>query len=303
MKFDLTDLRMFLSAADRGSLTAAAADNHVVVAAVSARLKRLEQALGLQLFERTGRGIVVTGAGEVLAKHARNVLQAARQTEIELEDLAERRNGRVRLLSNTNMLAEHLPTALGTFLAANPEISVDVQDRPSLEVVEMLRNGEADIGVAAASADMTGLERYPFVPDRLVLVVPADCALTDPIDFSRILDFGIVALQERAALSQFLRRRAFELGRRVQMRMRMDGFEGICRMVECGAGIAIVPETAALRYMTLMNIRILVIADGWSKRELYLCTKAEANRPVYTAKLLDHLKRYAQRFLSSGIQP
>jgi DNA-binding transcriptional LysR family regulator len=294
MKFDLDDLRLFVAAVDGGSLTAAAARNNVVVAAVSARLRRMEEAFGLQLFERTGRGIRPTLAGDMLVRHARKLMEDARQVEYELEQFAAGHGGQVRLLSNTNMLAEHLPRALGPFLATHPDTTVHVDDRPSFEVVTMLRNGEADIGIVAASADMSGLEQWRFVPDRLVLVCAADNIFGDqPVRYSRILDFQLIGLSERAALMQFLGRLAKELGRFPDIRFRAEGFEAACRLVEAGAGVAIVPESAACRYSGFMAIRCVEIAEPWVERELYLCVKAEAQLPRYARRLLQHLRDYA----------
>ncbi len=293
-KFDLTDLRIFLSAIDGGSLTAAAAANNVVVAAVSTRLRRLETSVGLELFERTGRGIRPTLAGEMLARRARQLVDDARNAELELQEFAAGSRGRVRLLSNTNMLSEHMPLALGTFLAANPQINVTVQDKPSFEVVNMLKNGDADIGIVASSADMTGLERWRFMPDRLMLIVPPDSPLSAPVAFSEILDFPMIALREKVALSQFLRRLANELGRKPHIRIRTDSFEALCKMVECGAGIGIVPESAARRYAQHMQYRVLPIAESWTERDLYVCVRKEAQLPRYAALLLAHLLAYVK---------
>ncbi|WP_313613654.1 LysR family transcriptional regulator [Agrobacterium sp.] len=292
MKFDLTDLRIFLSAVDGGSLTAAAAQNNIVVAAVSARLKKLEEAFNLPLFERTGRGIRPTLAGDMLARHARQVLNSAQRIEVELGNFAHGHSGSIRFLSNTNMLAEHLPAVMGRFLATHPDISISVADKPSLEVVSLLRNGEADIGIVAASADMTGLERWRFVPDKLVLVVPSNHALRDTTDFSRVLNERMITLQQKVALSQFLRRRAVELGRNVDIRMRMDGFEGICAMVANGAGVAVVPESAAHRYRQFMDFRVVQILDDWADRELYLCVRKQEQLPHHGKKFLEHLLSY-----------
>lgn len=292
MKFDLTDLRIFLSAVDGGSLTAAAAQNNIVVAAVSARLKKLEEAFNLPLFERTGRGIRPTLAGDMLARHARQVLNSAQRIEVELGNFSHGHSGSIRFLSNTNMLAEHLPAVMGRFLATHPDISISVADKPSLEVVSLLRNGEADIGIVAASADMTGLERWRFVPDKLVLVVSTNHALRDATDFSRVLNERMITLQQKVALSQFLRRRAVELGRDVDIRMRMDGFEGICAMVANGAGVAVVPESAARRYRQFMDFRVVQILDDWADRELYLCVRKQEQLPHHGKKFLEHLLSY-----------
>ncbi|WP_160003508.1 LysR family transcriptional regulator [Rhizobium sp. 18055] len=297
MKFDLVDLRIFIDAVDGGSLTAAARQNHVVVAAVSARLKRLEEAFDLELFERTGRGIKPTLAGEMLASHARKILDDARRIEADLDAFADGRTGRVRLLSNTNMLAEHLPQALGSFLAERPDISVNVEDKPSLEAVNMLKQGEADIAIVASSADLAGFECFRFVPDRLVVIAPKAFEMpSGPIAFSRILDFEMIGQQGNPALMQFLGRHANELGRRPHFRMLIGGFEATCRVVEQGAGISIVPESAATRYSKFMELQVLPIEDAWADRELYVCVRNALQLPGYAKMLLAHLKDYARSF-------
>lgn len=300
MKFDLTDLRIFLSAVEGGSLTAAALQNNIVVAAVSARLRKMEETFGLPLVERTGRGIRPTLAGDILVGHARKVLDDTRKLEVELEAFSEGRGGTIRLLSNTNMLSEHMPRLLGVFLRQNPDIFVTVKDKPSLEVVNLLRNGEADIGIVASSADMTGLERWRFVPDRLVLIVPGDWPLEGPVTYARVLDHPLISLNATVALSQFLRRLANELGRRANIRIRVENFESLCRIVECGAGLGIVPESAARRYARDMRFRRLEIAEGWAERELYVCVRNETQLPLYAQKLLQHFRSYADEVIATA---
>lgn len=295
MKFDLIDLRIFVSAIEGGSLTAAAGQNNIVVAAVSARLKKLEESFNIKLFERTGRGIRPTLAGEMFARNARKLIDDARRAQTALDNFADGRGGHVRLLSNTNMLAEHMPHVLGTFLASHPEVTVSVEDKPSLEVVSLLRNGEADIGIVASSADMSGLENWRFVPDRLVLVTPPEHPLAaSPEKYSRILDFKLIGLSKHTALMQFMGRLANELGRTVDYRIRAENFESACRMVECGEGVAIVPQTAAHRYARNMAIGITDIDENWADRNLYICVRNELQLPSYVASLLEHLRRYTQ---------
>ncbi|MCQ1854184.1 LysR family transcriptional regulator [Neorhizobium galegae] len=294
LNFDFTDLKIFLSAVEGGSLTAAAAKNNIVVAAVSARLRKLEENFGLLLFERTGRGIKPTLAGDLLCRHARKLLDDARKLEVELDAFSQGRGGTIRFLSNTNMLSEHMPQLIGTFLRDHPDVFVSVKDKPSLEVVNLLRAGEADMGIVASSADMTGLERWRFVPDRLVAIVPRDFPLGGPLAYSSILDHPLVVLDEKVALSQFLRRLANELGRRPTIRMRVESFEALCRVVECGTGVGIVPETAALRYGRTMDFRTLSICETWSERELYLCVRNREQLPPYGKALLANLLDYVE---------
>jgi DNA-binding transcriptional LysR family regulator len=81
------------------------------------------------------------------------------------------------MLSNTNALTEFLPDVLGRFLAAHPLVTVDLQERLSDEIVGLVAEGAAELGIVAATADTSAVETYPFRTDRFVLVVPRMHAL------------------------------------------------------------------------------------------------------------------------------
>jgi hypothetical protein len=76
------------------------------------------------------------------------------------------------------------------------------------------------------------------------------------------------------------------MGREPAVRIRLDGFEGICRMVEQGAGVAIIPESAATRYATFMDFKICSVEEDWARRELYVCSRSAEQLPEYALKLL-----------------
>ena len=78
--------------------------------------------------------------------------------------------GYVRLLSNTAAMTEFLPEALSAFLAAHPEVDIDLEELVSHEIVEAIAQGRADIGIVNDAVDLSGLQTFPFRHDRLVLV-------------------------------------------------------------------------------------------------------------------------------------
>ena len=82
--------------------------------------------------------------------------------------------GQIRVLSNTNALTEFLPEALSSFLAAHPNVSVDLEEKLSDEIVGQIAEGVADLGIVAATVDVSELETYPFRKDRFVLAVAHD---------------------------------------------------------------------------------------------------------------------------------
>ncbi len=171
MRFDLTDLRLFLHVVEAGSITRGAERMHLALAAASTRIRNMEATLGTPLLHRERQGVQPTPAGRTLTHHARVLLQQAERMHSDLAQYAEGIRGHVRLMSNTNALTEFLPEPLSDFLASHPQVNIDLEERLSDEIVGAVAEGTADIGIVAATVEMTGLEILPFRSDRFVLVV------------------------------------------------------------------------------------------------------------------------------------
>lgn len=151
----------------------------------------MEDALGTPLLERNRRGITPTPAGRALAHHAQVVMHQLAFMNSELGGYASGLRSRVRLVCNTAALTEHLPYLLSTFLVKNPSIDLDVEERPSRQIVEALTRHQVEIGIAADSTDLTGLDRHPFRADPLVAITAqplSPFAGKAPLRFEDLLD-------------------------------------------------------------------------------------------------------------------
>src|SRR6202045_536397 len=171
MRFDLSDLRLFLNVVEAGSITHGAERMHLAIAAASTRIRNMEAALGTGLLHRERLGVQPTPAGRTLVHHARIMLQQAERMRSELGEYADGLRGHIRLLSNTNALTEFLPEPLSDFLATHPQVNIDLEERLSDEIVAAIAEGTADIGIVAGTVAFAGLEVLPFRVDRFVLVV------------------------------------------------------------------------------------------------------------------------------------
>jgi DNA-binding transcriptional LysR family regulator len=292
MRFDLADLRLFLHVADAGSLTHGAERAGLALPSASERVKAMEGALGVPLLRRERRGTELTAAGLALLEHARLMLAQFERMKGELGAHARGLTGSIRVLSNTAAISEHLPGSLAAFLAAHPTLDIELEERESPDIVEAIAGGQADIGIVADPPEAAGLETYPFREDRLVLVVPSRHALARSrrVWFADALDHDLVGLSHGSALQAHLARHAARLGKKMRLRVRLTGFDAICRMVEDGAGLAVVPEAAAVRCRRSMAIRAIGVRDDWSVRQLRICTRRGTALPVHARRLLDHLK-------------
>jgi DNA-binding transcriptional LysR family regulator len=291
MRFDLSDLRLFLNVVEAGSITHGAERMHLAIAAASTRIRNMEAALGTPLLQRQRLGVQPTPAGRTLVHHARTLLQQAERMHGELAQYAEGIKGQVRLLSNTNALTEFLPEPLSDFLASHPQVNIDLEERLSDEIVAAVADGAADIGIVASTVEVAGLEVLPFRTDRFVLVVAPrhPLAAVERMLFSEVLDFDFVGLDRASALQRFLSEKAERVGRRLKLRVQLRSFDAVCRLVECNVGIGVVPATTAERHAQTMSIHRIDLADEWAVRKLTICVRRQEDLPIYARELVRHL--------------
>ena len=292
MHVDLTDLSLFRHVVEAGSITHGAERANLALAAASTRIRNMEDGLGAGLLVRGRHGVTPTPAGRTLLQHARIILAEVERLRDNLSAYAGGLAGQVKLLSNTNALTEFIPEALSAFLAAHPQVSVNLEERLSDEIVGLIAEGVGDIGIVAGTVDTGRLETFPFRSDRFVLVVPRGHALAGraAISFADVLDHDFVGLDRASALQRFLAEKAGRLGRPLKLRVQLRSFDAVCRMVECGVGLGIVPETTARRAMRGTAIAVVALADEWAERNLTVCVRSLPDLPPYARQLVEHLR-------------
>ncbi|MEV4781176.1 LysR substrate-binding domain-containing protein [Burkholderia sp. LMU1-1-1.1] len=301
MRFDLIDLKLFVHIAESGSITAGAKLAHLSLPSASARIHGMEEGLNLALLERGRRGAEPTEAGRALLHHARAI---ARQLDDMRADLAQFGSGlkrQVRLLCNTSAMTEFLPEALAGFLAGHPQLSIDLEERLSRDIVRAVTDGAADIGIVTDAVDSAALQTLPFRDDPLVLVMARKHPLAQRIGkgrgkrrgvlFADVLDQDFIGLAGDSALQQYAAEQASRLGRKMHCKIRLRSFEAVCRMVSSGAGVAILPEAAARRSSDLEALRVVALNDDWADRKLLICVRDHAALPVHVRELVGALRR------------
>lgn len=291
MHFDLIDLRLFLHTVESGNITAGAQRSHLSLPAASARIRAMESSLGIALLERNRRGVQPTPAGQALVNHARQIGQQVERLQFDLAQYASGLQGQVRLLCNTAALTEYLPELLADFLRQRPHIDVEIQELPSLRIVQALGQGIADLGIVSDAVVTADLQTRPFRDDPLVLIMAPNhpLAAVDNLDFARSLEHGYVGLGAASALALHLEEQALHLGRRMQVRVRAEGFDGVIRMVAHGAGLGIVPLAAVQRWQGVLPLRSVALREGWAERRLLLCAREFTALPGQATALLDAL--------------
>ena len=292
MRFDLVDLRLFCEVVDAGSITRGAERSALALAAASTRIRNMEDALGAPLLERSRQGVTLTPAGRTLLKHARTILSQTARLREDLGAFAGGLSGEVRLLANTNALTEFLPEALSRFLAGHPHVSVNLEERLSDEIVGLVAEGVGDVGIVAGTVDMGSLQTFPFRSDRFVVVSSAihPLAQRSAMTFADVLGFDLVGLDRASSLQRFLSTKAAREGRPLRLRVQLRSFDAVCRLVECGVGVGVVPETTARRAARTMSLGIVELSDDWARRDLTICVRDLDQLAPYARELVKSLR-------------
>ena len=170
-------LRAFVALARAGSVRAAAERLSVTQPAVTAAVRSLERELGTPLVARKGRGIVLTPAGQTLARYAARVLGLLEETRDAVAEAADPGRGRVRVAAVTTAGEHVLPEVIRDFRAARPGVDVALEVGNRRLVWERLRDGEADLAVGGRPPAGSGFAGEAFRSNDLVLVVPAGMTL------------------------------------------------------------------------------------------------------------------------------
>jgi DNA-binding transcriptional LysR family regulator len=289
--FDLTDLQLIVNIGDASSLTRGAEKSHLSLPAASNRVKNLEDHFGTRLFHRNSQGVTLTPSGEAFLRHARLVLRQIDHLRGDIHEYARGIKGQVRMLANTTAMTEFMPAVLSRFLASHPDVTVELRERLSYLVIKAVSEGSADIGIVAGKPASSELEYIPYREDRLVLVTPREHALSEisEVAFSDTLAYEYVGLSEWSAIHAFLIQAADKLGYPFRFRVEVGSFEAVCRMIEAGVGIGVVPELVAKRYAQRLNIKIVRLSDEWSERKLQICVRNLQQLPSFTRDLVNML--------------
>ncbi len=176
-----------------------------------------------------------------------------------------------------------MPEILPGFLADNPKINIDLQEKPNPEIARGVLDGRADIGIVAGKVDTLGLEAIHFSTYRLVLAVARNhrFARRKKIAFAETLDEDALGMQSGSTLQTFLAQVTDALGKPLKLRIQLSSFDAMCRMIGAGFGVGIVPESAARRNQAAMGIALIELLEPWSVRERYILVRNRDALPRY----------------------
>lgn len=294
---DLKSLRLLVLVCDHANIKLAAEQEHIEPSAISKRIAQLESQLGTRLLVRGRRGVEPTPAGLALLEHARNMLFTAERIHADVASFNRGIKGHVRLVASASAIAESLLDDLAEFMRdeANRNIQVDIEERFSKDLVRVVAEGGASIGVCWDNVDFQGLERRPYRTDELALAVPVDHPLAGraSVGFEQTLKYQHVGLPPATAVHSMLQRAAARAGQVISYRAIVSNFDAELRVVGAGLGVSVTPRQIAQRYEKLRDIRVVALTDAWARRRFAVCFAGHASMQPAAMRMIDFLEAKA----------
>lgn len=292
-KFDLLTLRLFLTVAEEGSLNRAAAREAMTPSAATKRIQALEDGLGVRLIDRTPRALQLTAAGEVCVRHVRFALGGLDALREELHAHTSGATRAVTVIANASTWVAFLADDVARFAAEHADITLNLRDASTPEVVRAVLAGECDIGVCASPATLpAALQAMPYREDRLVAVAAVGHAAStcSALTLQELLAFDLIGWSPRGSLMRAVQQAAENIGRVFQPRWRMGSVDSARALVRAGLGIAILPESMA-RTPGDARLVLVPIDEAWAQRELHVISLSRRPLDTATQSMIHQLTR------------
>lgn len=295
-RIDVYTLRLFLAVAEEGSIARAATRESIAASALSRRLADLEHTLRAPLLMRSARGIELTDAGRYVVERAQRIEHDLHRLVQDVWSISGAVVGTVRLYANPSAIVGFLPERLRVFSDAYPEVSIELTEQRSRDVIRACLDDRADVGIAVEMEVSSGLDAWRFASDPLIVLLPVGHALANAkhLKFLNVVESGLVSVQAGGALDQLLRGKAAAAKVEFKPKLSVDSFDAACRMVEAGLGVAIVPTSAATAFAGTERFVRRELREAWAARDLVLYALQKQPRAAAVDALIRVLRAQGQ---------
>lgn len=290
---DLYQLRGFYEIVREQSFTRAAEKLFLTQPAISLQVKALEGELDEVLLERNRRQIRLTPAGEILFVHAKEIFALLEAASNDIAALKKVLRGRLAIGTSDTNCTYILPGLLAEFRARYPEVELDIRNRMSPEVGNLVLNDEVEFGLATLPVKHRDLLSEALFERRDVLICPPDHALGQRrrIGLKQIAEYPFLALERGSTSRQLLDEVFVQEGLELQVEMNLGGIEILKRYVEIGLGVALVPEVAVAEEVAAGKLHAVQV-NGLLKRRIGIVEHRGRRRSQATVAFLDLLREF-----------
>ncbi len=248
INYDLHDLEAFVAVAERASFSQAASDLFLSQSALSRRIEKLEEGLGVKLFERTTRRVQLTNVGQAFLVNVRTALDGLEDAVLGVADLAAHRTGTVTLACVPSAVWHFLPEVLKQFSERFPRIRVRVHDESAQDVLNLVLAGEADFGINFTGAEDAEIVFEPIYEERYVLAMRHDHPLArrKKLNWKDTVRERYISVAKSSGNRSVIDAALAGVEKHPPIFCEVNHVSGVLALVEAGMGVAAVPGLSVL---------------------------------------------------------
>ncbi|MEY4546690.1 MAG: hypothetical protein RL685_2885 [Pseudomonadota bacterium] len=245
---DLVLLRSLVAVAEHGAITEAAAALGVSQSALSRRIDQLEEALGAQLLERAGRGVVLTAIGQLALEEGKLLVQRYDRLKSRIHEHLRLDAGVVRIGGGATAVGFLLPGAIAAFRKQHPGVVFQVKEAGSREIETAVGNEELELGIVTLPTRTREVDERPLARDRIVLVAAKDHPLArkERIEARALNGQNLVGFEAGSAVRWLIDAALREAQVEVNVVMELRSVAAILQMVETTGSLAFVSELSVV---------------------------------------------------------
>ncbi|MGE8639424.1 MAG: LysR family transcriptional regulator [Achromobacter sp.] len=272
----------------------AAAQLHLSQSALSTQVQRIEEALGVRLFDRTTRTVRLTAAGEVFMQQAATLQVAFRDAIAAVSGVTSAEQGQVSVAALPSLAARLLPRVLMAYRQAHPHVALKVRDTLSGPAFDLVRAGEVDFALTAADPQHADLHYVPLMSDSFLLLIPESHPLAKtrgPLRWADTATAAHVSMVQPSSVRQYTEWAFLQNRIRFTPAFEAEHLTTIVAMVECGFGVAALPEIAAGAVSQTAIVQ-RPLTGPVAERSIGLVTSRNRSLSPAAAALVQTLKTY-----------
>jgi DNA-binding transcriptional LysR family regulator len=275
---EMRQLRYFLFVAEHRNFTRAAEAAHVSQPSLSIQIAALEQELGMPLFDRLGRRVALTEAGEILREHAHRAVRELEQGTQSIQELKGAERGRLIVGTLSTVNSYLIPPLVCRFRQRFPKVHLQIQAQPSSEIVADLLENRLDLGICLLPVSSERLVTIRLLDETLTLV--ASSSFQPPrsrVRMRELAQLPLVLMPADYCLRKMVEAECAEAGIRPQVSVEMTSPEGILEAVRQGAGLTILPELYVRHRLRSSRLRLIALYDPVPRHPVGLAYLANRN--------------------------
>lgn len=274
---DFKQIEAFLSVAKHKSFSKAASNIFLSQPTISSQILSLEKELNIQLFDRTSKEVTLTSYGQAFLEYALSLISTRNAALTHLSSFMSSIAGRFTLAASSTPCNSVVPMLIERFSKAYPQVTFNILEQPSGEVIENILKFNCEIGIIGSFIKDEKIDSYKLMEDELVLISKPSLNIPANLSIRSLLDYKFIFRERASATFQSFEKALLEEDidvERLNVCCEVNSLDTLLQLVKRGIGVSIVSKKSCEDYIKLGSLKASVITDLKLKRNIYLITSS-----------------------------